>query len=519
VIDDEEANVEQLLKPLEKYFPKGFCFLPSFVDSVTAAKHHLLDRKRVDAVFLDIVGVDPDHQAIELIRKMHPYVPIVMFSKHRDAYKILEYLDLGARTFIPKLDLPLGVLSESTPIREEAEDNASKIVNRILQVFNEYQPVKRLIARSLENGTIRKSGSRQDLEDQVNFLDKVAKIEELTRFFPPIRSAELMKNVAYYEMPFYEMKDMHKFLRGEPFRESCEDVAKRALAAIIDGPFLELSRRGRQLEITTDRVPPLFFDRFRGRVKEALEKLRAVGKAAELAARDFGRLLECQLITIGGEPFKGPAVVLAEIEADRNFCKRLKPPFLSWIHGDLHFKNILLDDRLPQMMEVRLVDPRGTTGDPAYDLGKLLYSSHGLSHLIQDQLFRPPDGSLKVGDNGEATVGRFERLGNERAPIGGGLSTALLSAYPNVQPWIWDVSAALGQYVKDRVELTDYPKEDPDWWLRACLYEGLHCCSLAPMLVDANPEVATHLFLRGTELLNRFITDYQQGRLDPVTTT
>lgn len=177
------------------------------------------------------------------------------------------------------------------------------------------------------------------------------------------------------------------------------------------------------------------------------------------------------------------------------------------------------------MMEVKLVDPRGGgvdkfpvgTGDPAYDLGKLLCSSRGLSHLVQDQLYRPPRGSLVISDDGEAKVEPFDKFVNERAPVPGGLSKAHLSSYrASVQPWIWDVFEELGRYVKASIESTDYPTGDPDWWLRACLYEGLHFCCLAPMLVEEVPEVATSLFLRGTELLNRFLDDYRQGQFPSV---
>lgn len=520
VIDDEIDIVEQQIKRLGTYFPPSVSLLPSFVNSVTAARAGLLNHESLDIVLLDIGYVDPKRDAIERIRETHPYVPVVMYSKHKNAKTILEYLDLGARTYIPKMDLPPDVLSESSQIRKESERKAGAIVDRIIQTAKEYRPVKRLLARSLESGTVRKSDARQNLEHQIAFLKDVGEVKELAPFFPTLGPSEVMERFAYYEMPFYEMKDLYKFLLGEVFRESCEGIAKRALADVIGGPFLQLSRMRRQTGITADIVPALFFDRFRSRTKEALEKLKAVGHVAEPAARDFGRLLECQIITIGKLRFKSPTGILESIALDTALCERLTPPFLSWIHGDLHFKNILIDDRLPKLMHVKLVDPRGTsvkeyppgTGDPAYDLGKLLYSSRGFSHLIHDQIFRPPHGTLRFGEGGEAAVEPFAEFRNERAPIPGGLSTARLSAYrPTVQEWIRNVLADLGRYVKECVESSDYAKEDPHWYLRASLYEGLHCCSLAPLLIDENPVVATNLFLRGTELLNGFWDDVQSG--------
>lgn len=527
-IDDHPEDAQALLGRLERYFETDVTFRSTVVESVPEALDALMELARWDAVLLDIRDIDnvPGHEftSIPRIQKVHPYIPIVMFSGQAEDETILKYIDGGARTFIPKSDLP----ETSGQIDDQdswmTSTRARKVVARILQVVDEYQPIKRLLARSLENGIVRKSDTRQDLEHQIAFLKDVGDVKELAPFFPPLGPSEVMEHFAYYEMPFYEMKDLYKFLLGERFRENLEDIAKRALAVVIGGPFLQLSRRGRQTGITADIVPALFFDRFRGRTAEALEKLKAVGDAAEPAAREFGLLLECQIITIGDRDLKSPAAILGAIAGDTALCERLTPPFLSWIHGDLHFKNILIDDRLPKLMQVKLVDPRGTrikeyppgTGDPAYDLGKLLYSSHGLSHLIHDQIFRPPHGTLKFGDGGEATVDSFAKFVNERAPVPGGLSTARLSAYrPTVQEWIWDVFADLGRYVKECVESSDYGKEDPHWYLRACLYEGLHCCSLAPMLIDENPVVATNLFLRGTELLNGFWSNIQSGEFNP----
>lgn len=245
-------------------------------------------------------------------------------------------------------------------------------------------------------------------------------------------------------------------------------------------------------------------------------------EAAEPSARDFRRLVSCSRITIGGVGFLGPVAIMEGIENDPALVElfaRLKPPFLSSLHGDLHFRNILLDDRLPRMMEVMLLDPRGSVlagclpgiGDPVYDLGKLLFSSRGRSHLIQEQLFRPRRGSLKLSKDGEADVEPFDKVVNEQVRVSGGLSEAQLDGYrASVEDWIWDVFDELGRYVKECVEETSYPAEDPDWWLRACLYEALHFCSLAPMCVEEDPEVAINLFLRGTELLNRFLDDFRE---------
>jgi len=522
VIDDEIPVVKPMLKRLEHYLPDSVIFEPIFVDSVIRALNQLTARAGFDAVFLDIVGVDRNEKAISNIRLKHYYVPIIMFSKQASAGMIMKYWDLGASTFIDKADLPPEVLSDRSPIRSEQENKVREVVNRFLPVVKAYQPVKTLLARPLENGTVRKSGSSPELKDQIRFLQEVANVPEVAGFFPPVRDPQVMEYAACYEMPFYEMKDLYKYLLSEPSQDSCEDVAKRVLAEVVKGPFLQLSKRGRKTELTDDIVQILFFDRFERRLKEARQTLGAAGDAAEPEVRLFAQLLDCDLITVGDKALKSPAAILEEIRKTPALYARLKPPFLSWIHGDLHFKNILLDARLPQMIKIMLVDPKGTrvkefsvgTGDPAYDLGKLLYSSGGRYYLIQDQLFCPPGGSLRISkDKKEATVEAFAKVDKGRAPVLGGLSKDRLSVYRATVPyWIWDVFDNLGRHLKECVEqTTDYHTEDPDWLLRACLYEGLHFCCLAPMCAEENPEEACNLFLRGTELLNKFWKTYNDG--------
>jgi len=543
VIDDHPADAEALLGRLEKHFPPDTAFGHTVVGSVREALEALRMRAKWDAVFLDIRGIDNvpgrEFKSIDRIRGVHPYIPIVMFSEQVEDETILKYIDMGARTFIPKRDLPRTNSGIDNQHIELVIRQARKIVRRIQQVVDEYQPVKRLLARSLENGTVRKSGPRSGLEDQILFLEELAKDPDVARFFPrviPDRS-EVMQHAAFYEMPFYEMKNLYRFVLSQEDEAGCEEVARTAISEVIEGPFLALSGKHHVDAFPPGIVRPLFFERFEERVSAAREKLKAVGDAAEPEARDFLGLLDCREIELGDSLLRAPGVILKEIEKNADLLARLRPRFLSWTHGDLHFKNILLDDRLPRMMGIKLVDPRGTglngyppgssryplgSGDPAYDIGKLLYSSSGMSHLIEDELLRPLRGSLAfVGINAErAKVGGFDRVTSQRSSVPEGLSRARLSVIrPSVQRWVWDLFGRLGDHVRDCVERTEYAARDPDWWLRARLYEALHFCSLAPMRVEDDPEEATHLFLRGTELLNRFITDYQQGRLDPVTTT
>jgi len=106
---------------------------------------------------------------------------------------VLAYLDKGARTFVPKSALP-GRELVSRGISGQDEDEirraAMEVVERILQIAAEYQPIKRLVAaRPPVNGTVRKSGPPSELSDQIAFFREVAALDGARGFFPPLLDA------------------------------------------------------------------------------------------------------------------------------------------------------------------------------------------------------------------------------------------------------------------------------------------------------------------------------------------
>ena len=302
VIDDNKPDTESLLRRFKKYFPPDASFDSYVVTSVDDALEALRERAKWDALFLDIRGIDnieiggKKYTSIPRLRQAHPYIPIVMFSYQVEDETILQYLDRGARTFIPKRDLPVTEGGIDDDDAKSHRQRAQKIVARLQQVVYEYQPVKSLLARSLENGTVRKSGPREDLEGQIRFLEEVAKDSDLEKFFPRLIAGRsgVMKHAAFYEMPFYEMPNLYKFVLSQKDESGCEEIARRAIRLVIEGPFLQLSRQNQVDTLPPGIVRRLFFERFEERVKAARQKLKAVGDAAEPEAQDFLRLLNCR---------------------------------------------------------------------------------------------------------------------------------------------------------------------------------------------------------------------------------
>lgn len=70
--------------------------------------------------------------------------------------------------------------------------------------------------------------------------------------------------------------------------------------------------------------------------------------------------IDAFLAALDAPPFARARSVLIELLADAG------PPVL--LHGDLHYENILVSDRAGHL----LIDPKGCTGDPAFDIGYLV---------------------------------------------------------------------------------------------------------------------------------------------------
>jgi streptomycin 6-kinase len=85
------------------------------------------------------------------------------------------------------------------------------------------------------------------------------------------------------------------------------------------------------------------------------------------------------------------------------------------LHGDLHHYNILSAERKPWLA----LDPKGVVGDPAYEIGPLLYNPAGL-------LATPQPGRVLARRIDQLA----EELGFERARlVSWGLTQAVLSAW------------------------------------------------------------------------------------------
>jgi streptomycin 6-kinase len=95
---------------------------------------------------------------------------------------------------------------------------------------------------------------------------------------------------------------------------------------------------------------------------EALHVVAALFRAGwpALPSPCVARPVQELLAALDAPPFARAQSILTELLADARW------PVL--LHGDLHYENILVSDRAGHL----LIDPKGFTGDPAFDIGYLV---------------------------------------------------------------------------------------------------------------------------------------------------
>ncbi len=218
--------------------------------------------------------------------------------------------------------------------------------------------------------------------------------------------------------------------------------------------------------------------------------------------------------TKGRKSFKHAEVILQELSEDATFLNRMAPPWLSRIHGDLHFNNIMVDDRLARAVRFRWIDPKGimTWGrlgyhDPAYDFGKLFQSTSGYYDLIHV-------GYLRASLNKPGFPRLVEKTEVE-FKLPGGMSHAKLTTrlQYRYQPWTKEVFKRTATFIESVIrERKDYVEKDPDWRLRARFYEAAHMLAATPIHLRTDVDRAMAVFVRGVELLNEFYDRYRANQ-------
>jgi hypothetical protein len=196
-----------------------------------------------------------------------------------------------------------------------------------------------------------------------------------------------------------------------------------------------------------------------------------------------------------------------EILQEQDTIDRLTSPTHSKIHGDLHFDNILVDPYFPEEPIFVLIDPRGgKSGDPACDIGKLMFSCQAGYDFVGTGNF---DVNVKDAPSNECWVS--VDLPSSRVVhrgLGGGASAAGLVSIGRSLP---RTAQDLYQHASDMISQTaaSLAREklgDDKLMDRSTFYMGLFCLVTAENHYLQNPDGALALLTRGCRIIEKWKT-------------
>lgn len=534
LVDDTPDELPKFIETLQTLCRKrGVNLLMEIVGDATEAMSTLRRANPYDLLLLDIVGVTYE-AVLQGVAALYPYLPILMFSRQMDGDEIVACIDLGAKSFIYKGDLTIGADARA-PLDEALDEQKwNAAIDRLERFAADYQPMKRAMESSPEVGLIEKSGGPNSIiRDQMEFLMSLRAMPRIAEWFPDVRGTSEKDGTLSYEMPLYRHRPLRTILFAEDDQKRAEEFATEVLKLTLGFCRDELYKANVSTKVPYDFVERSYFERYASRYGRTLRDIakRRSDSGGGLALDTYERLVRATRIKLQDRELRSPDAVLADIRANGTLLKRIAPPFLCLTHGNLHFENILVDDRLPRKLLVKLIDPRGFeypgfprgTGDPAYDIGKLLHSAHGLYDFIHAGYLRPRlDGIRYGGLTGDDSRVELPNLHFEEwatVPHGGGGSGDVITMHKRAVPkCARGVFETLDRFIRGFFAHPMFTTRDPDWLLRASLHEALHFCTMGPFhLTDEVRAIALHI--RGVELLNDFWDNYRAGRLDPATTT
>ncbi|MBS3093071.1 hypothetical protein J4456_00645 [Candidatus Pacearchaeota archaeon] len=320
------------------------------------------------------------------------------------------------------------------------------------------------------NGIVRKEASKKGvgkLVDEINWILNLP--PELREHFPEIIRYDIDSKIVFSEMKYYPMTTLRRLILE---RKITVDEALKQLEIIFDFMFYKLYKLSPE-EDTTNLVEDVYFNRAKNRI----------GEMCGLTPL-FKKVINTKKIILNGKEFRQVLPILEELENDEELKKILYPPCISYIHGDLHLGNILVEKENPHAFI--LIDPRGRVygggmgGDYAYDLGKLWHSLNGFYDFIHEDKFTL--NYYMDNDIINATLNIHEkenlrdyRLILEQIP-------ALLQKYEQI-------------------------KKDPYWHERTLFSEVIHFCSMLPFHREGDnyEKKPLAIYLRSVILLNEFL--------------
>lgn len=330
-------------------------------------------------------------------------------------------------------------------------------------------------------------------------------------------------HIPHYKMPRYHLPSVRSLLLGanHPSKKELRSILTRLLESIFHDLYVRNRRPGnvswarREVKSRVNRLSDieetlLQIERgapvsVRGApqivpkkkshalLRRLLMKNPAGEAPIEVADPEFNIRRAHQVIAFPWETLAGSETL-----------KRLRPPFFTTIHGDLHFDNILVDSYFPEDPFFVLIDPRGgnSIGDPACDIAKLLFSCEAGYDFVDTRHF-DVDSFLDHSKNKH--VVNIE-LPSEEVSIQGmsvGASIAgLASIGKTLPPGTREIYVEAATIIRQcSRELGRDLLQDEDLLGRADFFMGLFCLVMAESHYPQNPDGALAMMSRGCRVL------------------
>lgn len=299
------------------------------------------------------------------------------------------------------------------------------------------------------------------LEGQIRWLLRVPK--NLKRYFPDILCHDLKSDPIWYEMPFYDIPSLRKLLlTGEVSPDEAIDFLCRVVKFMFDEVY------SRNIKKVSKWVEDKHIKRVETRLAETASR-------APLFRKIFG----AHAIKLNNRLYENVPSLLWKIKHAPELISDLQPEFISMVHGDLHFQNIIWDRVADRFI---LTDPRGDVdgSDFAYDLGKLWHCFDGLYDFMHEDLF---------------VLKNLRFLANTFCADLVFTHTSGVKAYGEIKDKFPQRVAPIVSEV------------DENWLMRAEFNNACHLSSVMPFHIkgDDREHRAIALYLTGVRLMNDFI--------------
>lgn len=278
--------------------------------------------------------------------------------------------------------------------------------------------------------------------------------------FPTVIDYKITPSESWFTMPFYDLENLRKkIISGKFLSSKTLYFIEKILNYLFDNVYIN------RISVASDNwVEKKHFERFYMR----LMRIQHI--------EPFNKILLSKYIIINGQRYLNLKYLIDILHNYQNQTKLFNPNELVMIHGDLHFQNMLIDERKCDFI---LADPRGELNgsDIYYDFGKLWHSFNGLYDLIHTDI---SETSMLYTNQEESSFSL--KLGNGD----------LLSIY---------------QQIKNDVEklILNYPiAKDPDFKLKIHFAEVMHFSSLMwfHLKHDKTENRALCLYLQAIRLAN-----------------